>query len=80
VEPRSAPAAPGFVGGCREKPSEKKRSTLAEMHLRAAVHCALATGRLRSTDEVAVFGTHPYKRSSRLARGFPDSHVEKEHY
>jgi hypothetical protein len=55
------------------KPSEKKRSTLAEMHLRAAVHFALATGRLRSTDEVAVFGTHPYKRSSGLARGFPDS-------
>jgi hypothetical protein len=43
------------------------------------VHCALATGRLRSTDEVAVFGTHPYKRSSRLARGFPDSHVEEQH-
>jgi hypothetical protein len=41
------------------------------MHLRPAVHCALATGRLRSTDEVAVFGTHPYKRSSGLARGFP---------
>jgi hypothetical protein len=49
------------------------------MHLRAAVHSPLATGRLCSTDEVAVFGTHPYKRSTGLARGFPDSHVEEQH-
>jgi hypothetical protein len=49
------------------------------MHLRAAVHCALSTGRPPSTDEVAVFGTHPYKRSSVLAWGFPDSHVEEQH-
>jgi hypothetical protein len=43
------------------------------MRLRAAVHDALATDRLRATDEMAVFGTHPYKRSSGLAKGFPDS-------
>ena len=30
---------------------------------------------LRATDEMAVFGTHPYKRSSVLAWGFPDSHA-----
>jgi hypothetical protein len=39
---------------------------------------ALATDRLRSTDEMAAFGTHPYKRSSGLARSFPDSHVDKQ--
>jgi len=60
--------------GCRIKPFEKTRSTLAEVNLRAAVHDALATDRLRATDGMAVFGTHPYKRSSGLARGFPDSH------
>jgi hypothetical protein len=49
-----------------------------EVHLRAAVHDALATDRLGATDEMAVFGTHPYRRSSGLARGFPDSHVEKQ--
>jgi hypothetical protein len=54
--------------GCRIKPSEKTRSTPAEVHLRAAVHaCARRT-------RWPLFGTHPYKRSSGLARGFPDSH------
>jgi hypothetical protein len=43
------------------------------MHLRAAAQCVLATGGLRSADEAAVFGTHPYMRSSRLAKGFPDN-------
>jgi hypothetical protein len=66
------------VGGCRIKLFEKARSTLAELHLRAAVHDVLATERLRATDEMAVFGTHPFKRSSGLARGFPDSLVEKQ--
>ena len=61
------------------KPFEKARSTLAEVHLRAAVHDALATDRLRATDVMAVFGTHPYKRSSGLAKGFPDSHVKEDH-
>jgi hypothetical protein len=56
------------------------RSTLAEVHLSAAVRDTLATDRLRATDEMAVFGTDPCKRSSGLARGFPDSHVEKEHW
>ncbi len=42
------------------------------------MHDVLATNRLRATDEMAVFGTHPYKRSSALAWGFPDSHVEKQ--
>src|SRR5919109_1873890 len=60
--------------GCREKPFEKTRSTLAEAHLRAAAHDALATDRLGAADEMAVFATRPYKRSSGLARGFPDSH------
>jgi hypothetical protein len=64
--------------GCRENPFEKTRGTLAEGHLRAAVRDALATDRLRATDEIAVFGTHPYTRSSGLARGFPDSHAWKE--
>jgi hypothetical protein len=27
---------------------------------------------------MAVFGTHPYKPSSGLARGFPDSHRRRE--
>jgi hypothetical protein len=67
------------VGGCREKPLEKARSTLPDLHLRAAVRDAVATERLRATDEMAVFGTHPYKRFSALARGFPDSHVEEQH-
>jgi hypothetical protein len=40
------------------------------MHFRAAVHCALATGRLRSTDEVAVFGTHPLQAIQRARQGF----------
>jgi hypothetical protein len=35
------------------------------------VRDALATDRLRATDEIAVFGTHLYTRSSRLARAFP---------
>jgi hypothetical protein len=48
------------------------------MHFRAAVHDVLATNRLRATDEMAVFGTHPYKRSSVLAWGFPDSHWPKQ--
>jgi hypothetical protein len=43
------------------------------------VHGARPTDRLHATDEMAVFQTHPYKRSSRLTRGFPDSHVEKQH-
>ncbi len=68
----------GFRRGCREKPFEKMCSALAEGHLRAAVRDALATDRLRATDAMAVFGTHPYKRSSGLARGFPDSHVEEQ--
>jgi hypothetical protein len=63
--------------GCREKPFEKTRSTLAEGHLRAAVQDALATDRLRAMDEMAVFGTHPYKRSSGIARCFPDSRVSR---
>jgi hypothetical protein len=70
VKPDSAAAR----RGCREKRFEKAFSTLAEVHLRAAVRDALATGCLRATDEMAVFGIHPYKRFSRLARGFPDSH------
>jgi hypothetical protein len=68
----------GFVGGCRIKPDEKTRSVLAEVHLTAAVHDALAKDRLHARNEMAVFGTHPYERSSGLARGFPDSHVEKQ--
>jgi hypothetical protein len=64
-----------FACGCRIKPFEKTRSTLAEVQFRAAVHDVLATNRLRATDEMAVFGTHPYKRSSLLAWGFPDSHA-----
>jgi hypothetical protein len=67
------------MGGCRENPFEKTRGTLAEGHLRAAVRDALATDRLRATDEIAVFGTHPYTRSSGLARGFPDSHMGFQH-
>jgi hypothetical protein len=51
------------------------RSTFADVHFRAAVHDVLATNRLRATDEMAVCGTHPYKRSSVLAWGFPDSHA-----
>jgi hypothetical protein len=43
------------------------------MHLRGAVHDAIATDRLRATDEMEVFGSHPYKRPNALARGFPDS-------
>jgi hypothetical protein len=58
----------GWLSG---KPFEKTRSTLAEVHPRAAVHDVLATDCLRATDEMAVFGTYPYKRSSGLARGFP---------
>jgi hypothetical protein len=38
------------------------------------VHDALAKDRLHARNEMAVFGTHPYERSSGLARGFPDSH------
>jgi hypothetical protein len=44
------------------------------MHLRGAVHDALATDSRDATDDLAVFGTHPYKPSSALARGFPDNH------
>jgi hypothetical protein len=53
------------------KPFAKTRSTLADVDLRAAVHDAFATDRLGATDEMAVFGTHPYRRSSGLARVFP---------
>jgi hypothetical protein len=38
-----ASSAAPFRRGCREKPFEKARSTLAEVHLRAAVRDALAT-------------------------------------
>ena len=72
-------SAAASTRGCRIKPFRRTRSTLAEEHLRAAVHDALATDRLRATDEMAIFGPHPYKRSSPLARGFPDSHTRKEH-
>jgi hypothetical protein len=41
------------------------------VHLRAAVHDALATDRQRMTDEMAILGTHPYKRSSGSPRVFP---------
>ena len=64
-------ASAAIVGGCREKPFRKTRRTLAEVHLRGALHDALGTDRLRATDEMAVFGIRPYKRSSALARGFP---------
>jgi hypothetical protein len=60
--------------GCRIKPFRKTRSTLVEMHLRGAVHDALPTDRLDATHDMAFFGTNPYKPSSALARGFPDSH------
>jgi hypothetical protein len=75
-------ASAGSVGGCRVKPFEKTRSTLAEAHLTTVVHDVLATNRLNATDEMAVFGTHlfgthPYKRSSVLAWGFPDSVVKR---
>jgi hypothetical protein len=69
-----------FTRGCREKPFAKTRSTLVDVHLSAAVHDAFATDRLGATDEMAVFGTHPYRRSSGLARGFPDSHTRKEQW
>jgi len=62
-----------YVGGCRKKPFKKTRNTLAEVHVIAAMHDALATDRLLATHEMAVLGTHPYRRSSGLARGFPDS-------
>jgi hypothetical protein len=48
-----------------------------ERHLRGPVHDALATDSLDATDDMVVFGTHPYKPSSALARGFPDSHTRK---
>jgi hypothetical protein len=44
---------------------------LAEMHLRAAVHDALAMDRLRATDQLTVFRPHPYKRSSGSRGVFP---------
>jgi hypothetical protein len=69
-------AAIASACGCRIKPFEKTRGTHAEVHFRAAVHDVLATSRLRATDEMAVFGTHPYKRSSVLARGFPTATPE----
>jgi hypothetical protein len=75
AETRSAPAVDG---GCRIKPVEKTRSALAEAHVRAAVHDALATDYLCATDEMGVFGTHPYKRSSGRAGGFPDNHDEQQ--
>jgi hypothetical protein len=49
------------------------------VHLRGGVHDAIATDRLRATDEMEVFGSHPCKRSNALATGFPDSLVEKQH-
>jgi hypothetical protein len=42
------------------------------------MHDVLATNRRRATDEMTVFGTHPYKRSSVLAWGFPDSHASMQ--
>jgi hypothetical protein len=70
---RHARRTAALDGGCRKKPFEKTRSMLAERHLRAAVHDALAMDRLRATDQLTVFRPHPYKRSSGLARGFSDS-------
>jgi hypothetical protein len=60
-------------GGCCIKPSEKTRRTLREMHARAAVRDDLATDRPHVTDAIAVFGAHPYKRSSGLAGCLCDS-------
>jgi hypothetical protein len=54
------------------------RSTLVEGHLRAGVQDALATDHLRAMDEIAVLGTHPYKRSSGLAGGFPTATMESD--
>jgi hypothetical protein len=57
--------------GCREKPFEKTRSTLAEVHLSAAVHDAHVTDGQRVTDEMAVFGTDPLQAIQRARQGFP---------
>jgi hypothetical protein len=48
------------------------------VHLSAAVHHAHVTDGQRGTDEMAVLGTHPYRRSSGLARGLPDSHPQTQ--
>jgi hypothetical protein len=77
ASPTSRETAP-FPRGCRIKPFEKTRSTLAEVHVRAAVHNTLATDRMYATDEMAVLGTSPYRRSSGRAVGFPDSHPQEQ--
>jgi hypothetical protein len=44
-----------------------------QRHTRAAARNDLATDETALTDEMAVFGTHPYKRSHGLARGLCNS-------
>jgi hypothetical protein len=53
----TTPPSAFVTHGCRTKPSERRRSALAEeVHPRAAVRDELATDRPLATDEMAVFG------------------------
>ena len=56
---------------------QKNRTALAEVHARAAVLDDLATDCPLATDEMPVFGAHPYNRSSELGRGLCNSHSAK---
>jgi hypothetical protein len=51
-------AAAPFRRGCRKKSSEKTRSRLAEVHVKAAVRDDLATDGPFATDEMAVLVAH----------------------
>jgi hypothetical protein len=42
-----------------QKSCRKSRSTLVEVHVRAAVRDDLVTDRLGAIDKMAVFGAHP---------------------
>jgi hypothetical protein len=53
--------AASFARGCRIKPPRKSRRALAERYASAAVSDELGTDDMHATDEIAVFGTQPYK-------------------
>ncbi len=55
----SSGAATALACGCCTKPSQKSRSALAEMHVRAAVRDDLGTDGPLATDGMAVFEAHP---------------------
>ena len=66
-------------GGCRAKPSRKRCSKLAETGTSAVERHDVTTAPAGVRLAMAVFGAHPYNRSSGLGGALCDSLVEEQH-